>query len=254
VDVTLPLAAVQTTMLAGARFAAFLVVAPPFSHRGIPGKVKAMLSIGLALAVLPRLDTTGQVTVSIGEFIGDLVLEVVVGAGLGFLVTLLFSAVQAAGGLIDLFGGFQLAQAFDPGSQTNGSQFNRLYQMTCLVLLFVSGGYQLLIAGLARTFDAVPVGTGLDLTAMASAVSTGLGDMFVAALQIAGPMIVILFLTDVGLGLLTRVSPALNAFAMGFPLKILMVLTMVGFAYLALPGVVNDLTSRAVETLLGVAS
>ena len=54
-DVTLSLAAVQTAMLAGVRFAAFFVVAPPFAHRGIPGTVKAMLSVGLALAVLPRL-------------------------------------------------------------------------------------------------------------------------------------------------------------------------------------------------------
>jgi flagellar biosynthetic protein FliR len=251
-DVTLSLAAVQTAMLAGVRFAAFLMIAPPFAHRGIPGAVKAMLSVGLAIAVLPRLDLVA--TTSTGEFLGDLVLEAVVGAALGFLVSLVFSAVQAAGNLIDLFGGFQLAQAFDPQNMTAGAQFSRLYNMTCLVLLFVSGAYQLLIGGLARSFDAVPPGTGLDLAAMAQAATTGLSDMFVAALQIGGPLLVVLFLTDVGLGLLTRVSPALNAFAMGFPLKILMTVTFAGFAYLALPGVVGDLTERAVEAMLGVVS
>jgi flagellar biosynthetic protein FliR len=250
-DVTLSLGAVQTAMLAGVRFAAFFVVAPPFAHRGIPGAVKAMLSVGLALAVLPRLDLVQ--TTSTGEFVGDLVLEALVGAALGFLVSLVFSAVQAAGNLIDLFGGFQLAQAFDPQNMTSGAQFARLYNMTCLVLLFVSGAYQLLIGGLARSFDAVPPGAGLDLAAMAQAVTTGLTDMFLAALQIGGPLLVVLFLTDVGLGLLTRVSPALNAFAMGFPLKILMTVTFAGFAYLALPGVVNDLARRAVQAVLGVA-
>ena len=250
-DVTLSLAAVQTAMLAGVRFAAFLMIAPPFAHRGIPGAVKAMLSVGLAIAVLPRLDLVA--TESTGEFVGDLVLEAVVGAALGFLVSLVFSAVQAAGNLIDLFGGFQLAQAFDPQNMTSGAQFARLYNMTCLVLLFVSGAYQLLIGGLARSFDAVPPGTGLDLAALAQTVTTGLSDMFLAALQIGGPLLVVLFLTDVGLGLLTRVSPALNAFAMGFPLKILMSVTFAGFAYLALPGVVNDLARRAVEAVLGVA-
>ena len=250
-DVTLSLAAVQTAMLAGVRFAAFLMIAPPFAHRGIPGAVKAMLAVGLAIAVLPRLDLVA--TASTGEFVGDLVLEAVVGAALGFLVSLVFSAVQAAGNLIDLFGGFQLAQAFDPQNMTSGAQFARLYNMTCLVLLFVSGAYQLLIGGLARSFDAVPPGTGLDLAAMGQAVTTGLSDMFLAALQIGGPLLVVLFLTDVGLGLLTRVSPALNAFAMGFPLKILMTVTFAGFAYLALPGVVTDLARRAVEAVLGVA-
>ncbi|GIG35511.1 flagellar biosynthetic protein FliR [Cellulomonas pakistanensis] len=250
-DLTLSLASVQTLMLAGVRFGAFLVVAPPFAHRGIPGAVKAMLSIGLALAVLPRLDPVA--TASTGEFVGDLVLEALVGAALGFLVSLVFAAVQSAGNLIDLFGGFQLAQAFDPQNMTSGAQFSRLYNMTCLVLLFVSGAYQLLLGGLARSFDAVPPGTGLDLAAMAQAATTGLTEMFLAALQIGGPLLVVLFLTDVGLGLLTRVSPALNAFAMGFPLKILMTVTFAGFAYLALPGVVDDLARRAVEAVLGVA-
>lgn len=251
-DVTLSLAAVQTAMLAGVRFAAFLVIAPPFAHRGIPGRVKAMLSVGLALAVLPRLQQHEIATT--GQFLGELVMQVVIGGGLGFLVSLVFSAVQAAGGLIDLFGGFQLAQAFDPMSQTSGAQFGKLYQWTALALLFASGGYGVLIAGMARSFDALPLGSSLDLAQMASAVTTGLGDMFLAALQIAGPLLAVLFLTDVGLGLLTRVSPALNAFALGFPLKILMTVTFGGFVYLAMPGVINGLVNDAVETVLGVAS
>ena len=48
--------------------------------------------------------------------------------------------------------------------------------------------------------------------------------MFLSAVQIAGPLLVVLFLADVGLGLLTRVAPALNAFSLGFPLKIMLTL------------------------------
>ncbi|GIG24087.1 flagellar biosynthetic protein FliR [Cellulomonas denverensis] len=251
-DVTLPLATVQTAMLAGVRFAAFLVIAPPFAHRGIPGRIKAMLSVGLALAVLPRLEQ--HEIVSTGQFLGELVMQVVIGGALGFLVSLVFSAVQAAGGLIDLFGGFQLAQAFDPMNMTAGAQFAKLYQWTALALLFASGGYGVLIAGMARSFDALPLGASLDLAQMASAVTSGIGQMFLAALQIAGPLLAVLFLTDVGLGLLTRVSPALNAFALGFPLKILMTVTFAGFVYLAMPGVINGLATDAVDSLLGVAS
>ena len=70
--------------------------------------------------------------------------------------------------------------------------------------------------------------------------------MFVGALQIAGPLLVVLFLADVGLGLLTRVAPALNAFAMGFPLKILISLSLGAFAFLALPNVVRGLTGKSV--------
>ena len=153
---------------------------------------------------------------------------------------------------IDLFGGFQLAQAFDPMSMNNGAQFSRLYQMTATVLLFTSGGYQLVVGGLLRTFDALPLGSTLDLSAVGQSASQGLTDMFVASLQIAGPLIAVLFLADVGLGLLTRVAPALNAFALGFPLKILMTVGLGVTAYVALPQIVDSLSGKALEQMLGV--
>ncbi|MGY4643740.1 flagellar biosynthetic protein FliR [Cellulomonas sp. URHB0016] len=250
IAMTLPVDLVQTTMLAGVRIAAFLAIAPPFNARAVPATVKVMLALGLALAVGPRLaplpsDTTGM-------FFGALVGQAVIGAGLGFLVFLVFSAVQSAGGLIDMFGGFQVATAYDPMSQTSGAQFSRLYQMTALVLLFVSDGYQVVLAGLVRTFDALPLDVLMNPAALASMLTTGLTQLMVSALQIAGPLVIVLFLADVGLGLLTRVAPALNAFALGFPLKILLSLAFGSFAFLALPGVLHALTGRSVEQMLGV--
>ena len=238
--VTLPLASVETTLLAAVRIIAFLVVAPPFAQRAIPGTVKVALGTGLALAVTPRLP---QVEAdSTATFVGDLVLQALVGAATGFLVYLVFAAVQSAGSLVDLFGGFQIAAAFDPMSMTNGAQFSRLYQMLATALLFASDGYQLVVTGLVRTFDALPVGVMFSTATYGRTAAEGLTDMFVGALQIAGPLLVVLFLADVGLGLLTRVSPALNAFALGFPLKILLTLTLSGFALLALPGVISALS------------
>ena len=238
-------------MLAAVRMTAFIVIAPPFSYKAFPGRVKAMLGVGLGLAVAPRV-TPGYESLATGQFVVALVLEVVVGGVLGFLVFLAFSAVQAAGSLIDLFGGFTLAQAFDPQSMVNGAQFTRLFQMTALALMFASGGYQLLIGGLTRSFDAFPLGLGMDLSRPVEMMAHGVSQMFLAALQIAGPLAVVLFLADVGLGLLSRVAPALNAYAMGFPLKILMTVMLAGGVFLALPGVVRSLTGDASKMLLGV--
>jgi flagellar biosynthetic protein FliR len=70
--------------------------------------------------------------------------------------------------------------------------------------------------------------------------------------QIAGPLLVVLFLADAGLGLLTRVAPALNAFTMSFPIKILLTLTLVGVIFVALPGIVATLTGQAIKVIGGV--
>ncbi|WP_255349758.1 MULTISPECIES: flagellar biosynthetic protein FliR [unclassified Frigoribacterium] len=241
----------EATLLAAVRMTAFLVIAPPFSYRAFPARVKAMLGIGLALAVAPRV-TPGYVSLETGPFVMALVLELVVGAVLGFLVFVAFAAVQAAGSLIDLFGGFTLAQAFDPQSMVNGAQFTRLFQMTALALMFATGGYQLIIGGLTRSFDAVPLGLGMDLSRPVELLTTGVSQLFLSTIQIAGPLCVVLFLADVGLGLLSRVAPALNAYAMGFPLKILMTVMLAGGVFLALPGVVASLTGDAADMLLGV--
>ena len=249
-NLTLDFTWLEAVALAGVRMIAFLVVAPPFSFNAFPLRIKGMLAIGLALAVAPRV-VPGYASPDTGGFILALILEIVVGGVLGFLVLVVFSAIQSAGNLIDLFGGFQLAQGFDPQSMVNGAQFTRLYQMTALALLFASGGYQLILGGLTRSFAALPVGGGIDLAVPMEAVTAAVGQMLLAAVQIAGPLIVVLFLADAGLGLLTRVAPALNAFALGFPLKILITVMFAGVVFLALPRVVSALTQDVLTAMLG---
>lgn len=249
--IPIDLSTIESIALASLRMVAFLVIAPPFSYNGIPAQIKGMLAIGLAVAVAPRV-AVGYHSADIGMFLIDLLKELAVGATLGFLVYLVFAAVQSAGSLVDLFGGFQLAQAFDPQSMINGAQFTRMFQMTALALLFASGAYQLIIGGLVRSYDAIPLAAGIDLADPVKQMVGGVTQMFVAAVQIAGPLIVVLFLADVGLGLLTRVAPALNAFSLGFPLKIMLTVVLSAVLFVALPGVVEGLTGTAVKTMLGV--
>lgn len=229
--------------LAALRVTVFLVIAPPFNHGAIPGTVKAMLGVGLALAMSTTL--TVPVDLTAGTLITMAVSEAVIGGGLGVLVALIFSAVQSAGRLIDMLGGFEIGQAMDPMTMTSSGPFGRFYQLIAVVLLFVSDGYQLVVGGLARSFDALPLGAVLDLGALAGQLAEGVSQLFLAAIQVAGPLIAVLFLADVGLGLLTRVAPALNAFALGFPLKIFITLTLGSITVASLPGIVSWLADEA---------
>ncbi|WP_454085672.1 flagellar biosynthetic protein FliR [Georgenia sp. Marseille-Q6866] len=236
---------VLPVILAAVRVTVFLVIAPPFNHRAIPATVKAMLGVGLALGLASSMTVPVEVTAA--TLIAMALSEAVTGAGLGVLVSLIFSAVQSAGRLIDMLGGFELGQALDPMTMTNSGPFGRFYQLIAVVLLFVSDGYQLVVGGLARSFDALPLGAMLDLGALAGQLAEGVSQLFLAAIQVAGPLIAVLFLADVGLGLLTRVAPALNAFALGFPLKILITLTLGSVTLAALPGVVDWLADQAIR-------
>lgn len=242
---------VEAVILAAVRMTAFLFVAPPFADNAFPARIKAMLGVGLGLAVA-SIAGRGYTPRDTAGFLTGLVLEAVTGLALGFLVYLVFAAIQSAGSLIDLSSGFQMAQGYDPQSMVNGAQFTRLLQMAALALLFSSDGYQLVIAGLTGTFKALPLAGGLDLSRPVEAMTSAVTGMFVSAVQIAGPLMVVLFLADLGLGLLTRVAPALNAFQMGFPLKVLLTVTLASVMFLALPRVVSSLAQQAATSLLGV--
>ena len=243
-EVSIPTGTFVAFLLAMVRSSAWLVISPPFSSRVIPARVKALLAAALALIVTPTIAATAP-PLEIGPVLGALLQQLAIGVALGFLTSLVFAAIQAAGDLIDLFGGFSLAFAFDPLMQSGNSVFGKLYGLLATTLLFASGGHLLIMRGFLATYDVLPLNASLSLNGLGELLTEGLAQMFLSALQIAGPLIAVLFLADVGLGLLTRVAPALNAFALGFPVKIMLTLVLVGMSFPLLPVAVDELTKRS---------
>ena len=146
-------------LLASVRIVAWLAVVPPFAGRSVPAMAKVVLSLGLAFAAVPDGKQIPIDTFSLMVNVGT---QVLIGVSMGFVTHLLFAAVAAAGSLIDVFGGFSLAQGFDPLSMNSTTVFGKFHQMLATILLFVSGGHLIVIGGLLRTFDFLPLGTTPD--------------------------------------------------------------------------------------------
>lgn len=237
-------------LLALVRAGAWVFVAPPFGNRTIPTTVKVGLSAALALAVGPRL-ASQAVPLEVGSLIPAAALQVAAGLALGFLGVLLFSAVSMAGGLVDLFSGFSVAQLFDPGTGASVSLFGRFYGVLATTLLFAIDGHLLLVRGFLTSFDAAPL-TSLSLAEMARVLTEDAGTFFLAAVEIAAPLLAALFLAEAALGLLARAAPQMNVFLLGLPLKILLTLSLAGLAIPLLPDAVSSLLETAVRHGLGV--
>ena len=182
------------------------------------------------------------------------VTEVVIGAGLGFVVQLLFTAVQMAGDLIDVTGGFSLQPAYDPLAMTQNSSVGRLHYLLATTLLFTSGGHLMIVKGFATSYVGMPVGGDVPTDQIAAVMLTAFSMMFLAALQIAGPMVAVLLLADVALALLSRAAPALNIFAIGFPVKIMLTLAMLGLTFPLLPPALDTLLEHGARAMLSLKS
>ena len=236
-------------MLGAVRTGAWMMLCPPLSSRFIPAQVKALLSVGLTLPMAPYLRQTVP-SLETKDLIFTAALQVLIGASLGFLTALLFAALQAAGDLLDLASGFTLASTYDPFSQSSSSIFGRFYNLVALTLLFASDGHQLIIRGFLQSFRTLPLNATFSMETFSRLLVKGIGEMFLAAIQIAGPLIAVMFLADVALGLLNRVAPALNAFQLGFPIKIFLVVTLSTIAISQLPGILDTLVDKAVTVVV----
>lgn len=240
-------------LLASLRIGAWLAVVPPFAGRSVPTMAKVILSVGLAFTVAPEL-ADGTIPVGTYELLVTAVTQVFIGTAMGFVTSLLFSAIAAAGSLVDVFGGFSLASGFDPLSMNMNTVFGKFHQMLAVMLLFASGGHLLVLGGLLRTFHFLPIGELPDVSGAPDVLVTAFGVFFVTAVQIALPMIAVLFVADLGLALLTKVAPQLNAINVMFPAKVGLTLLLVGLSFPVLPGAVArmvDLANEAMATLAG---
>ncbi|WP_146339104.1 flagellar biosynthetic protein FliR [Nesterenkonia sp. NBAIMH1] len=250
-EIELPLQWLEAALLVAVRITAFIVIAPPFSHGSIPMRVRGAMGATLALAVTPRA-IDDYVPMQTWQYAAAIVQEIISGAALGFLVFLMFAAVQTAGGFIDLMGGFSLGMMFDPATGVNGAQFQQLFYIAALALMVSSEAYMMIMAGIFRSFDALPLGAAVSSSGLGQSLAVGVGQMFLSALEIAGPLLLVLFLADAGLGLLTRVAPALNVLTIGFPLKIFITIALAGTVFVVLPAAVNSLVTQGIDLFRGV--
>jgi len=253
VDLQVPSATLAALLLASARATGFVLLAPPFNNNVIPKAVKGALAMALSLVVFPHIVGTLP-AITAGYLVVTAVTEAIVGAALGFLVQVLFTAVQMAGDIIDVTGGFSMQPAYDPMSLSTHGVIGKLHYLLATVLLFTSGGHLVLVRGFVTSYEGIPVGGSLPTDQLGSALLTAFSMMFLAAVQIAGPMVAVLLLADVALALLSKAAPALNIFAIGFPVKIMVTLALLGLTFPLLPPALDTLMTHAVEGMTALKS
>jgi flagellar biosynthesis protein FliR len=135
---------------------------------------------------------------------------------------------------------------------TSNQTVGRLHYLLACTLLFTSGGHLLIVRGFATSYEGMPVGGSVPTDQIAQVLVTAFAMMFLAALQIAGPMVAVLLLADVALALLSRAAPALNIFAIGFPVKIMLTLALLGLTFPLLPPALDSLLEHATRAMVSL--
>ena len=230
-------------LLAMTRTVAFLTMAPPFARTLMPVRVRVGFAVALGFLLAGSVDPAA-ISLDLGSLILAIGYQAFIGVALGFVVGLFFAAFQAAGSLIDFSSGFSVGAVYDPISGGQNATVARFYNLTASVLLFVGGGHLLILSGYMRSFQAAPL-EGPSLDQLGSALVSGLGTFFVAAIEIAFPLAAAMLMTEIGLALLARAAPQANVLMLGLTLKALVLMVLLGLSLAILPSAVEQLAEAA---------
>jgi flagellar biosynthetic protein FliR len=210
------------------RVLAVFTAAPVFSSRVMPLRARVGLALLVALCAQPSLQGQPLVSFNGPQGLETLVQQVGIGLAMGFSIRVVFASVELAGELVGLQMGLNFATFFDPTNNTQTSAVSRFYGHMTVLLFIVMNGHLLVLLAVVRSFDAFPVGASL-MQMLAKVRLFDLGtDLFTSALWIALPMIAVLLLVNLTLGIVSRVAPQMNIFAIGFPVTLAVGLLGIG--------------------------
>lgn len=216
--------ALNTMLAAGimvfARLIGFVRLAPVFNRKEIPGMVKIALCLLLTIVITPFINVPNLTAMN--SFVLSILLNVVVGALVGYMAQLILLAVEAGADMINMQMGLSSAMVLDP---TTSSQVSILSKIMALfgILIFINlGGIYWLIRALMRSFEIFPIyATSIPLQQLVNMdylISISSNVLFMG-LQIASPILLATLGQDIILGVISKTAPQVNVFQLSFLFK-----------------------------------
>ncbi|MGA3032501.1 MAG: flagellar biosynthetic protein FliR [Terracidiphilus sp.] len=213
-------------MLALVRVSGMIAFAPFFSSTSLPIRAKAVFAGLIAFLLAPVVAELphAQATIGVAAVLGELAVGLVYGLSLALLNEMLLFAGQIVG----LQFSFSLVNLLDPDSAIQTPLLGDLFQLMGTLVVITAGLDRILLASLVRSFRVVPLGGYAFGVAPAAALVRAAGGVFLAALELAAPVLAATMLMEVAVALLGKLSPQLPVMFLTVPLK-----TLTGFAILA---------------------
>jgi flagellar biosynthetic protein FliR len=202
------------------RVLAMFTSAPVFSSRTFPVRARIALAFFVALAAQPFLGTQPVISIGGPDAAAAVLQQVGVGLAIGFVIRVVFAAVELAGEVIGFQMGLNFASFFDPTLNTQTSAVAGFFGKMASFMFVVMNGHLLLLLVVIKSFKTFPVDQSF-LVAVTQMKVLDLGaDLFASGLWIALPLVGMMMFTNLALGIVSRVAPQMNIYAIGFPITL----------------------------------
>jgi flagellar biosynthetic protein FliR len=233
-----------------ARVGPLFLLAPIFSSRMLPARARGVIAVAISFGLAPLALHGQHLSLDGMNLVGLIGKELLVGLSYSFALAAVFAAISVAGSLLDTAMGFSFGSLIDPITGTQSPILTQLYAMVGVLVFIAIDGDHWMIEGLARSYQLVPISKFPSVPSLVGGADKAFVSIFGSAIELAAPVLMAVLLTDCAMGLVARVMPQLNVFAVGFPAKIAVGLLIMGVSLPFIGGWIADQVQVSVSTAL----
>jgi len=202
------------------RISAVIILLPVLGHQLIPTQIKVGMILLLTVLIYPLVEhQVAAITLEPLRFTVIAIQEILIAAALALFAQMIFTAAQFAGQLMSFQMGMTVANVFDPATHSQQSVISQLAMTLAMLLWVASGAHHMFLHAMIDSFTLFPINHSWSFPALMD-LTDAAARMFVLALKLAAPIMLMLTFIYVALGLLSRAVPQIQVFFISFPLTV----------------------------------
>lgn len=237
----------QLFLLVLVRTSGIFLISPFFSSHNIPNTMKIGFSLILSGLITLTLDI--DMDYAGATFVILIVKELMVGFAIGFISYAFFSTFYVMGQIIDMKIGFGMINVVDPQHRVQVPLMGNFYYILAFLLLLSFDGHHMIINALVDSYKFIPIGKFIIKKKSAFMMIDVLAKSFATGFKLSAPIVIVIFLADLLLGILSRTIPQMNVFVVGMPLKILIGLVIISVSIPIFYSMATGVFNQTVETI-----
>jgi flagellar biosynthesis protein FliR len=235
-------------MLVIFRIGGMMIYAPVFGSPSIPVRIRVFLAFLIGLATYPLLSThciPQNLELNLWALAPLIALEITVGVVIGYLASLPLLAMETGGLIMGQQMGLGFARFYNPAIDDEADILGQMLFFMAVGLFLTMGGHESMVLAVLHSFEYVNVGSVVSGESIVDVVAGLMLASLELALRVAAPLLALVFLETVAMGFLAKTVPQLNILSLGFPLRILLGLTVVGVGLV----VISDVAMGGVQEM-----
>lgn len=235
------------------RISCFVYVAPFFGMSNVPSRAKIGLSVFVTLMIYGFVDKTAVAYSGLFGYAVIVLKEGITGLLIGLAANICNSIILFAGNIIDMDIGLAMATEFDPTMNTQVTITGNLYNYFILMMLVATNMHQYILRAVIDSYQVIPVnGQVFDWNHLLSSMTQYMTDMFVIAFRIVLPVFACIMILNCILGIMAKVAPQMNMFAVGMQMKVLVGLLVLFLTVKLLPGISDFIFTEMKRMIVSV--